>query len=166
MAIDWPFMVFQRPSLAGNQHLNEAILIYSLGLMALTLVLWPIAALARRHYGHPLVLTQKQNRMRVAVRMVCLLDLLVVLGWVLLFAGSEGPGALNDSKDGWIIFLMVLGVVAAICTLIALVNAVRNWGEKQIWVWTRIYDVAIALACIGFTWFIWYWNFINFNLKY
>jgi len=29
-----------------------------------------------------------------------------------------------------------------------------------------LFDVALALACISFTWFIWHWNLINFNLRY
>jgi hypothetical protein len=64
------------------------------------------------------------------------------------------------------VLLMIVGVIAAFATLIAMWNALRSWSDKNIWVWTRIHDMAIAFACLGFTWFIWHWNLINFNLKY
>jgi CubicO group peptidase (beta-lactamase class C family) len=166
MSLDWPFFVFQRPSFADGKYLNLTIIIFSLGLMILTLLLWPVAAAIRKHYGRPLQLTPKQKRMRLSVRLVCVVDLLFILGWVILFSKSDVPGLINSSLDKWIVLLMILGVIGAIGTLLAFVNAVRSWGQKQSWVWTRIHDVALALACIGFTWFIWHWNLINFNLKY
>jgi CubicO group peptidase (beta-lactamase class C family) len=166
MSLDWPFFIFQRPSFVDNEYLNVTILIYSLGLMALTLVLWPVAWGIRKHYARPLQLTTQQRRMRLASRVVSILDVLLVLGWILLFASSEEPGLISGSMDKWIILLMILGVICALGSLLVLFNAVRIWSDKQSWVWTRIHEVALALACLGFAWFIFHWDLINFNLKY
>jgi hypothetical protein len=34
------------------------------------------------------------------------------------------------------------------------------------WIWTRVSETVIALACIGFTWFAVYWGMLNFNLNF
>ncbi len=166
MSIDWPFFIFQRPSFLDNKYLNMALIIPALVVMALTLLLWPVGAGIRKHYARPLSLSPQQKRMRLLVRLVCVADLAVVLGWVVLGAKSDDPGAVNRSLDIWIILLMILGVIGALGTLVALLNAARNWGDKQLWRWTRIHDLALALSCVAFAWFIWHWNLINFNLRY
>jgi len=134
--------------------------------MILTLLLWPIAAGVRKHYSRPLQLAPGQKKMRLVVRLVCALDLVFLLGWVVLGSLIDDPGAVNQKLDKWIVLLMIVGAIAAFATLITLVNAVRSWANKEAWIWTKIHDVAIAVACLGFTWFIWHWNLINFNLKY
>jgi CubicO group peptidase (beta-lactamase class C family) len=166
LSIDWPFFIFQQPSFLDGKNLNLTIIIACLAIMLLTLLLWPVAWGIRKHYNRPLQLSTSQKRMRLVVRLVCALDLLFILGWVLLVSKLDDPGALNRGLDKWIVLLMIIGVIAALATIIAVWNALRSWSEKNTWVWTRIHDVAIALACLGFTWFIWHWNLINFNLKY
>jgi CubicO group peptidase (beta-lactamase class C family) len=166
LSIDWPFFIFQRPSFLDGKNLNLTVIIACLAVMILTLLLWPVAWGIRKHYNRPLQLTDSQRRMRLYARLVCVLDLLFILGWVLLVSKLDDPGALNQGLDKWIVLLMIVGVMAAFATLIAMWNALRSWSDKNIWVWTRIHDMAIAFACLGFTWFIWHWNLINFNLKY
>ena len=166
MSIDWPFFIFQRPSWSDGKYLNLTIIIPSLTVLLLTLLLWPVAAGIRKHYGRPLQLTPEQKRMRVVVRLVCALDLAVLVGWGILASLIDDPGAFNDKLEKWIVLMMLLGVLAALATLITLFNAARSWANKETWVWTRVHDVAIGLACLGFTWFIWHWNLINFNLRF
>jgi fluoride ion exporter CrcB/FEX len=125
--------------------------------MLLTLLLWPVAAIIRKHYGRPLQLTPEQKRMRLWVRLICVLDLLTLGGWVALASAIDDPGSFNDNLDKWIVLLMILGVIGALATIIALLNAARSWANKGSWIWTRIHDVAIALACLGVTWFSWHW---------
>jgi hypothetical protein len=104
--------------------------------------------------------------MRLWLRLICVLDLAILGGWVAVSSMIDDPGAFNDKLDKWIVLLMVLGVVGAIATIIAVLNGVRSWANKETWIWTRIHDWAIALACLGFTWFVWHWNLINFNLRF
>jgi len=44
--------------------------------------------------------------------------------------------------------------------------AIQSWSKAGQWVWSKIFDTLLALSCVAFTWFIWHWNLINFNLKY
>jgi hypothetical protein len=73
---------------------------------------------------------------------------------------------LSRSRDPFLYSLQILGVIGAIGTLIVILNAFRSWAKTSKWIWAKLFDVALALACIGFTWFIWHWNLINFNLRY
>jgi CubicO group peptidase (beta-lactamase class C family) len=166
LSLDWPFFIFQRPGWSDGKYLNFAIIIPSILVLLLTLLLWPVAALVRKHYGRPLQLAPEQKRMRLLVRLVCALDLVSLGGWVLLASLIDDPGAFNQRLDKWIVLLMILGVAGALATLITLLNAVHSWRDKQIWLWTRVHDVAIVLACLGFTWFSWHWNLLNFNLRF
>ena len=71
--IDFPFMVFQKAPWYENSVWQVPLIIGSLAVIALTLILWPIMALVRRHYGKPLNLTPQRRRIRLAVRLACLL---------------------------------------------------------------------------------------------
>ncbi len=166
MSLDWPFFIFQRPSFLDGKYLNLTIIVFSLSLMALTLLLWPVGAGIRKHYGRPLQLAPGQKRLRLGVRLVCVIDLLFVIGWLVLISKADNPGAASRKMDPWIVLMMIVGVIGALGSLIAIFYAVRSWAQKETWVWARIFDVALAVACVGFTWFIWHWNLINFNLRY
>ena len=55
--IDYPFMVFQKiESTLDKTIVNYVILGFGLGVIALTLLLWPVAFALRRHYDKPLTL--------------------------------------------------------------------------------------------------------------
>ena len=166
MSIDWPFFIFQRPGWSDGKYFNLFIIGFSIAVMLLTLLLWPVAAMIRKHYGRPLQSTPEQKRMRLLVRLICVLDIVTLGGWVALATAIDDPGSFNDNLDKWIVLLMILGVIGALATILVFINAARSWANKQSWIWTRIHDVAVALACLGVTWFSWHWNLLNFNLKF
>src|SRR6267154_2709646 len=64
MVTDFPVFVFQRSPWYENSGLNLPLIISALAVLVLTIVLWPVAALIRRHYGHKLILTPQQRRLR------------------------------------------------------------------------------------------------------
>jgi CubicO group peptidase (beta-lactamase class C family) len=165
-SIDFPFFVFERASFTDNKFFNLAIIIPSLILIALAVLFWPVGASIRWHYGTKLDLTSSEKRLRLAVRIVCILDLAFVVGWLIFISGTNEVANLSRSRDPFLYFLEILGVIAALGTLIVILNALRSWAKTGKWIWAKLFDVALALACVGFTWFIWHWNLINFNLKY
>jgi hypothetical protein len=84
--IDFPFMVFQKIENPLNQNIvNYVILGFGLGVIALTLLLWPVAAILRWHYGKPLSLDPRSRRMRLILRVICALDLLFVIAFAIAF---------------------------------------------------------------------------------
>ena len=165
-SIDYPFFVFERASMADNKNFNMAIIVPSLIFIALAVIFWPVGASIRWHYGTKLDLTSSEKRLRLAVRLVCIVDLVFVVGWLIFISGTNDVTNLSRSRDPLLYLLEILGVIAAMGTLIVILHAFRSWAKTGKWIWAKLFDAALALACISFTWFIWHWNLINFNLRY
>jgi CubicO group peptidase (beta-lactamase class C family) len=165
-SIDFPFFVFERAGLADNKYFNFAIVIPSLVVILLTILFWPVGAAIRWHYGRKLELPSSEKRLRLTVRLVCILDLVCLLGWLIFISGTDNVANLSRSRDPILYLIEVLGVLGAIGTLPVLISAFQTWSTSERWVWSKIFDTALAFGCLGFTWFIWHWNLINFNLRY
>jgi CubicO group peptidase (beta-lactamase class C family) len=165
--IDFPFMVFQKIEHALDKTiLNYVILGFSLGVIVLTLLLWPLSASLRWHYGKPLTLDSRFRRMRRILRVVCALDVLVFVGFAVAFSWLEKPGGLGHSGDFWIHVLQVIGLLGGIGALYAIFAAAVTWTDKQQWVWYRVWSVLLAVACVGCFWFMYHWHLLNFDLHY
>lgn len=198
LAMEYPFMVFQRVGFFRGKGFNLFVLYASLVVLALTILLWPIAAMARRHYGKRLSLTPGERRVRLLVRLTCVLDILfVVLLIAQLSTISSDIGGLNSGIDFKLHLIQVVGLLGALGIVVAVYNAVQVWrtgsspvaltraavaspeggsdspaSDSQVavsgrrWIWGRLSETVIALACIGFTWFAVYWGMLNFNLNF
>ncbi len=60
----------------------------------------------------------------------------------------------------------ILGVLCTIGTILVWVNAIRSLRNPNRWIWTKLHDLALALACLGLIWFAFTWNLLNFNVHY
>lgn len=164
MAIDAPFMVFQKARWHQGSLFNMSILVGSLTIFALTLVLWPVAALVRRHYGRKLDLTPAQRRSRLLVRLVCAADLAFVVAWFATLSGAfNDPAKLNRGLDPVLHVVELIGWVGVLGTLVALYHVFRV--GKSGW-WAKVRDAGVALASVGFAWFLLHWNLLNWSLNY
>ncbi len=166
LSIDYPFFIFQHASFLDTKPLNLFIIGASLTVLLLVLLLWPVAGLIRRHYGHKLDLSPQGRRLRFLVRIVCLIDVAFMLGWVILASRLDDPGSLSERLDPGIHFIQVIGVAGCLGGLVAIYNSYRSWSDRGRWIWARISDAVIALACVGFIWFVLAWNMLNFNLNF
>lgn len=163
--IDYPFMVFQEISNPlDKQNVNYFILGFSLCVIALTLLLWPIAAILRKHYDKPLSLEPAAKRLRLWVRMVCFLVAAFVVGLLVLLSKADRP--LTEHNDFGLHLLQVLGLLTGIGALIAIYNSAKSWGDSQQWFWYKLWNTFLALSCVGFFWFIFHWHLLNFHLNY
>jgi hypothetical protein len=77
---DYPFFIFQRVGFFEGKPFNFGILIFGLAVVLLTVLLWPVGAMIRKHYGRPLELNPDERRQRLLARLVCLLFLAVSIG--------------------------------------------------------------------------------------
>src|SRR5215472_15427370 len=68
IAIDYPFMVFDRVGWRQSKFFNYFVLGGSLGVMVLALILWPVNGLLRRHYGKRLSLSAGDRQLRTVAR--------------------------------------------------------------------------------------------------
>src|SRR2546428_3513331 len=109
--MDFPFFTFQRVGWVRRKPFNYFVLGASVAILVLALVLWPVAALVRRHYGRKLNLPPRERRLRIAVRLGCGADLLFLrgLGGLLLIFGASR--AANRPIDILVYFLQSGGVI-------------------------------------------------------
>jgi CubicO group peptidase (beta-lactamase class C family) len=165
--IDYPFMVFQQINDTFNkQSVNYFIIGFSFSVIVLTLLLWPIGAMIRKHYGKPLTLDDGAKRLRMLVRLVCFGVVIFVVGLVIFVSKLSNPSGLSERTDPWLHLLQVIGLIAGLGCLIAIYNALKSWGDGQQWFWNKLWNTFLAFGCVGFFWFIYHWHLLNFHLNY
>ncbi len=165
--IDYPFMVFQQVNdTFDKQGVNYCIIGFSLVVIALTLLMWPIGAMIRKHYGKPLTLDTGAKRLRMLVRLICFGVVIYVVGLLMFVSKLSNPSGLAERTDPWLHLLQVIGLIVGLGSLIAIYNSVKSWGDGQQWLWNKIWNTCLALGCVGFFWFIYHWHLLNFHLNY
>ena len=165
LATNFPAGVMQRISFITSSDFNQSLITAVLIVLALTLLCWPLAAIIRGHYHQRLDLDARYMRLRLWVRLVCAVDIVfLVLFFMVLTSG--GLGALSSKNDFKFHAIQSLGVLGALGTVMVLLACLKSWGDPQAWFWTKIWNVLVLLACVGFVWFSYHWNLLNFNLNY
>lgn len=166
LSIDYPFFIFQRADWLESKAFNEFLIVASSIVFLLVLLLWPVGGLIRKHYRQKLSLSAQQQLLRFLVRIVCVLNLAFLLAWIGLAARINGPGVLTDKLDPWIHLIQFVGLLGSVGALVALYNSYRSWSDRPRWMWTKLLDTVIALACVCFVWFVFSWNLLHFTLNY
>src|SRR3989475_228308 len=165
--IDYPFMVFQKAHWYENSAFHLPLIIGSLVILLLAVLLWPIAALIRWHYGQKLNLAPEQRHLRLLVRIVSLLDLLFFAGFAIFFTlAFKDIGLLSPRYNIWLRLIQLIGGVRVLGTVVAIWNAFRSWRQSDRWLWSRIGDTLIGMAAIGVVWFVFTWNMLHWSLRY
>jgi CubicO group peptidase (beta-lactamase class C family) len=163
---DFAAFAFQRASLTETRGFNLSVLFSVLVIFVLTLILWPVAGLVRRHYNQPLNLDASGLRLRRWTRLVCAWNVLVTIGWASFFSyGSGQIGRLNSGVDAWVYLLQISTIIGGLGSIIALVNAYRSVTSSRWW-WKKIQDVLIALACLGFVWMGFAWRLFYVGARF
>jgi CubicO group peptidase (beta-lactamase class C family) len=164
MGMDYPFMVLEQAPWNESGIFNYILIFGSLGILALTVVLWPVGAVVRWHYARPL--KPEHRGVRLFVRIVCLIDLAFACAWIAMLSGLSNPGKLNDSLDPLLRIVQIVGWLGVIGTIAAVYDAWLAFRETNRWWFSRLHAAAIALACVGFCWFLSHWHMLSFSLKY
>jgi len=165
--LDYPFMLFQQVDrVLDHKIFNYVVIGFCSAVIALTLLLWPVAAILRKHYAKPLTLSDPARRLRTLVHVVCFVVVAFLIGLAFLLNSLEKPGGLGDAGDFKIHVLQILGLLTGIGALIAIYNAAKSWSDGQQWFWYKLWNALLAVACVGFFWFIYHWHLLNFDLHY
>ena len=163
--LDYPFFIFQKVGLFEGKFFNIGLLCFGLGVLGLTVLLWPVAAIARKHYGKPLDYPLSDSRLRLLTRIVSILFLLFFVGWLSVLSLSDDPNGINGLPP-WIVAFGILGVTCTIGAILVCLNAVRSLRNPSRWIWTKLHDIVLALACLALVWFAFTWNLMNFDIHY
>ena len=167
LVIDFPFMVFQKAPVSLNSAFNLPLIIASLAIMVLALLLWPVAALTRRHYGRQLGLAPRERKLRMWVRIACLVAIVFLAGFALFFSLAEKDiSIVSPAYNPVLRLLQIFGWLACLGALVALYNAVVSWRNKERWIGSKLAESLICVALFGFVWFVFTWNLLHWSLKY
>ena len=167
LIVPYPFMVFQRVGSMDNAKLILPVVGFSLLVMLLTLVLWFVSWLTRRHYGGRMELTTREKQLRYLVRAVFAIDLLFIVGLTAIVAYmSSNLDFFSDRGNFWIRIVQAIGVLGVLGTIIVIYNAVHAWSSARYRIWGKLQATLFALASLGFLWFVYAGNLLNFTSKF
>jgi CubicO group peptidase (beta-lactamase class C family) len=167
LILPYPFFVGQRVGTTQNGKLLLTVMGISLGLMLLTLILWPIAWFVRRHYGHRLELTRRELLLRLGVRLVFLLNLIFIAGlFGLTMYGLTHLEIFSDSGAKWFRLVQIVGIAGALGALVVLVNAILAWLSPRRRIWGKLQATILLLASLGLLWFVLAGNLLRFPATY
>jgi CubicO group peptidase (beta-lactamase class C family) len=149
-----PFEVFQ-PAHGAYARWNLVLLEVSLAVLAITVVLWPIAALVRRHYGQAFKLIGRSATLHRWVRIIALVDVILAIGWmtILTLIGKD-LSLLSDAINPWLMLLQALGVLAIIGSVIGLLNLVQVWRDGSTNWRAKLTSAALAFATLSAAWLV------------
>src|SRR5688572_4286166 len=135
-------------------------------ILALTVLAWPIAAWRRRKRGTPLALSPRELQIYRVARVVALIDLVFLIGWMgIVSAGNADLAAYDGRLDVWFVVLHVLGFVGAAGALVAIWNGWLAIVGKRGWKATT-WNVGLAASCVAVSWFGFAFNLMRLTLQY
>jgi CubicO group peptidase (beta-lactamase class C family) len=166
MITEDPTEIRQRIGWTENKTVVFLALGFAAAIFALTLLLWPLAALARRHYKHTLTLTSAQRRLRLLVKISCAIELAALLA----FAAFVGYGFSNltvfsDPFDFWIRIIQMLFVIGVPAATVMIYGSYRLWRTLRGF-WNTLYTGGLVLASVIFLWFAAVSKIVQSSLKY
>lgn len=135
-------------------------------ILVLTVLVWPIAAWRRRRRGTPLALSPRELSIYRIARVVALIDVVFLIGWMgIVSAGTADLAAYDGHLDTWFYVLHILGLIGAVGAIVALWNGWLALAGKRGWKATT-WNLGLAFSCVAVTWFAFAFNLIRFTLKY
>lgn len=167
IALEFPATVLQQVNWYESKGFIMGSLIGVLGIFALTLLLWPIAALIRWHYGLKFDASNRERHARAWVRVECTLGLIFWAAFLgtIVSAGTH-LNILSDKTDPWFRAIQIIGWLGVFGTLLAIWNFFVSVGTPGRWWWAKLHDTLIVLACLMSLWLIWFTHLLHFSLNY
>jgi hypothetical protein len=163
----FPVFVFDRVSWSKNSNFLMILFVSSVATLLLNLLLWPLAAWIRRNYGKTLKLSIQEKRWRRIVRIICLLNLIFVIGFAVILAQADSNlSILNTRMDLWFHLVQIVGLIGIICTIFVVYAAYLFLTNSENGNWMRFQYTMIAFACIAFAWFVVQNHLLDFSLHY
>jgi CubicO group peptidase (beta-lactamase class C family) len=162
-----PIYLAQRVTGFASKKLLLPIIGASLGLLNLTVLLWPVAAIIRRRYARPLFSTRVDRVLYFFSRLVCILEL-VFVGLVVLPLSlvDKNIAFLGDGINPWLITAHVIGWIAAAGLIVLAIAAVRFWMVSGLGWWTRVHATLLLLASVAFISFACWAHLLTPSLKF
>jgi hypothetical protein len=134
---------------------NKPLLFVMIGILLVTVLLWPIQALVRRRYGQRFPLQGRRAMLYRVVRGVAIVDLLALAAYAFVLSRlSAGIANLDDPINGPLRLAQLLCLVGALGAIPAVWNLVVAWSDRAASWWAKMSTALIAIACLAFVWFV------------
>jgi CubicO group peptidase (beta-lactamase class C family) len=162
-----PVMVFQPVPAMSRSTWNMPLLYFMVAMLILAILLWPVVALLRRHYGKPHPWPGKPACLHRLTRLVAIIDL-AALGVYMMIIQKISAGLQNAdvATDPLIRAAQALCVLGSLGAIIAVWNMLVAWGTRGRTVWSKLAATLVALACVAFVWFVATQNLVTLSLNY
>jgi hypothetical protein len=165
--LDFPFELAQRVDhTLDKKSTNVQLLVVSLIVMALSLLGWPAGAMIRKHYGQTLALEGDARRLRLIVYLTCIVAFIIVAMLVSFLNKFTNDFGLGKNGDVEIHLMQFLGLLVGLGSLVAIYQSIGAWRDSGRWIWAKVWNTLLALACVFFFWFLFHWHLLNPNLNY
>jgi CubicO group peptidase (beta-lactamase class C family) len=162
-----PFMVFDRAPWYQDSAWLIPLLCASLAVLAVTALLWPIAAIVRRRYGATLALDANALRAFRLSKIGAILILAALCIWALtLYLLIKDINNLGSKFDSTVRFAQIIGVIVFIGGFgLMLWNLWTVWRGTRRWP-AKVWSIVLALAAFIVLWVAVAFNLISFGLLY
>jgi CubicO group peptidase (beta-lactamase class C family) len=138
----------------------------AIGVLLLTVIAWPVAAIIRRRRGAAFPLTGKEALAYKATRIAAIVLLVFLLVWMFIVQAGDADLASYDGRlDAVFVIAYLLGFLGVIGAGVAVWNAWLGITAKRAWNSTA-WRSALAVACIAVVWFGFAFNLIRVTLQY
>jgi CubicO group peptidase (beta-lactamase class C family) len=165
--LDFPFELAQRVDhTLDKKTTNVQLLVVSLIVMALSLLGWPVGPMIRKHYGQTLALDGDARRLRLLVYATCIVAFIIVAMLASFLNKFTNDFGLGKNGDVEIHCMQFLGLLVGLGALVAIYQSIGAWRDSGRWIWAKIWNTLLALACVFFFWFLFHWHLLNPNLNY
>jgi CubicO group peptidase (beta-lactamase class C family) len=162
-----PIQMSLRVTGFANKKVLLPVLGVSLGLLTLTLLLWPVAVIVRKRYGRPLLSTTTDRVLYLLSRLTCLLEIVfVVLILLPLSMADRNIALLGDGINPWLTTAHLLGWLAACGLIVLTITAIRFWKVPGLGWWTRVHATLLWMASAIFLAFAWWAHLLSPSLKF
>jgi CubicO group peptidase (beta-lactamase class C family) len=161
-----PIIFFEpAPAKAAGWVLPAAVA--SLAALLLTVLLWPVAALVRRHYRLKLPYAGAEAKAYRWVRIGALASLVAIGAWVgLVLMMLSDLKLLSPDMDGWLLALQAFGTIAVFAGLaLALWHLKVVFGARRRWL-GKTWAVVLAASTALLAWVAVAYHLVGFNANY
>jgi hypothetical protein len=162
-----PIHLAQRVTGPASKKLLQPLIGASLGILVLTLLLWPVAAIIRRRYARPLFSTTLDRVLYLLSRFICALQIAsVALIAVPLSLTNKNIAFIGDGINPWLSAAHVAGWGATLGLIVLAIAAVKFWRAPELGWWVKVHATLLLLASIIFITFAWWTHLLSPSLKF
>ena len=133
-----------------------------------TLLIWFGGWWMRRYYGGALAWARAQRITRLLSRLGAAAGIAVIIGWFLILGAVSANELLlvRGGLTAWMYLLYVLGALALLGTVAAIVNAVCAWLAPRRSLWVCAGEILLVLAMLYLAWFLVAFGLVSFNVRF